>query len=264
MLGRIIRKIPIVSDYYIYHWIFPKTITACRGVYSSYTEALAAVPQQKLAGYNQSIIGQHQSVAQLTARTEIGTFHSIDYPVLFWLKSAFSDSSKVFDLGGNVGLAYYAYQRFLQYPDLLDWVVCEIPEITNVGRDIALQKGIKNLSFTTEFSQAEGAEILFTSGTLQYLELTLPELLKPLHVKPKHLLIHHVPFYDGESFTTLQNIIYACCPYKIQNRQQFIDAISLLGYELIDSWEIQRSFSIPFHPERSVPNYHGFYFRQKQ
>jgi putative methyltransferase (TIGR04325 family) len=265
VLNRIIRKIPIASDYYSYYWLFPKTITGCRGIYSSFAEAMKAVPEKKSAGYNQPIVSQHhdqdQSTAQLTARSEIGTFHSIDYPIVLWLKSAFSDSSTVFDMGGNVGLAYYAYHKFLNYPNDLQWLVCELPEMVKVGKDIAIQKDSKNLSFTTDFSKAEGSEIFLTCGTLQYLEATLPELIKPLQTKPKHLLINHVPFYDGESFTTLQNIGYAYCPYKIQNRTEFINALTSLGYRLIDSWEIQRSFSIPFHPERHVPNYHGFYLR---
>lgn len=261
MFDRIIKKVPIVSDYYNYYWIFPKKITACRGIYSSFTEALQAVPSEKLAGYNQPIISQHQSVAQLTACSEIGVFNSIDYPVLLWLKSAFADSSTVFDLGGNVGLAYYAYRRFLDYADNLQWLVCEIPEIVKAGKKIAIERDIKNLSFTTDFAKADGTEILLTCGTLQYLDETLPELIARLKVKPKHLLIHHVPFYDGESFTTIQNIGYTYCPYKIQNQKEFVSSLISLGYKQIDSWTIYRSFSIPFHPDRSVSSYYGFYFQ---
>ena len=261
MLDRIIKKVPIVSDYYSYYWIFPKTITACRGIYSSFNEALQAVSTKKLAGYNQSIISQHQSVAQLTACAEIGVFNSIDYPVLLWLKLAFADSSTVFDLGENVGLAYYAYQRFLNYANNLEWLVCEIPEIVKAGRKIAIEKSIGNLSFTTDLAKADGAGILLTCGALQYLEPTLPEIIEQLQVKPKHLLINHVPFYDGESFTTLQNIGYAYCPYKVQNREEFIKSLILLRYKMIDSWTINRSFSIPFHPNRSVSSYYGFYFQ---
>ena len=229
-------------------------------LYSSFSEALQEVPSKKLAGYNQPIISQHKSVAQLTACSEVGEFNSIDYPVLLWLKSAFANSSTVFDLGGNVGLAYYAYRRFLNYANNLQWLVCEIPEIAKAGKEIAIQNDVKNLSFTTDFAKADGTEILLTCGTLQYLEETLPELISRLQVKPKHLLINHVPFYDGESFTTLQNIGYAFCPYKIQNREQLINSLILLGYQLVDAWVINRSFSIPFHSKRHVPSYHGFYF----
>ena len=72
MLDRIIKKVPIVSDYYSYYWIFPKKITACRGIYSSFNETLKAVSNEKLAVYNQPIISQHRSVAQLTACAEKG------------------------------------------------------------------------------------------------------------------------------------------------------------------------------------------------
>jgi putative methyltransferase (TIGR04325 family) len=261
MLKRIIQKIPIISDYYHYHFHFPKNITACRGVYNSFSEAFYAIPKKLLAGYRQPIIEKHQCVPQLTARTEIGTFNSIDYPVLLWLKNAFTDSSKLFDLGGNVGLGYYAYKKFLPYPDNLRWLVCEIPEIAKAGKNIATEKGVNKLSFTTNMSEAEGADIFLSCGALQYLDQTLPELIELLQKKPRHLLIHNVPFYDGETFTTIQNIGYACCPYKVQNRSKFIDALALMCYELVDSWKIQHSFSIPFHPERHVHNYHGFYFQ---
>jgi putative methyltransferase (TIGR04325 family) len=260
MLKRIIQKIPIASDYYSYHFLFPNRITACRGVYNSFNEALYAIPQKMLAGYSQPIINQHQSVSQLTASAEIGAFNSIDYPILLWLKTAFTDSSKLFDLGGNVGLGYYAYKDFLSYPDNLKWLICEIPEIAKAGKKIANKKGANNLSFTTNFSEAEGSEIFLSCGTLQYLEPTLPELIEPLQKKPRHLLIQNVPFYTGETFTTIQNIGYACCPYKIQNRSEFINALTSIDYELVDSWKIQRSCSIPFHPECHIPNYHGFYF----
>ena len=113
--------------------------------------------------------------------------------------------------------------------------MCEIPEVVKAGKNIAIQQDSKNLSFTTKFSEAEGSEIFLTCGTLHYLEVTLPDLLETLQVKPKHLLIHNVPFSDGESFTTLQNIGYAYCPYKVQNRSEFVNALMLLGYKLIDT-----------------------------
>jgi putative methyltransferase (TIGR04325 family) len=102
---------------------------------------------------------------------------------------------------------------------------------------------------------------LLTCGTLQYIEPSLSEMLGQLKTKPRHILINRVPFYDGEMFITLQNIGYAFCPYKIQNRAEFIASLASIGYELIDSWTLSRSCYIPFHPERFVRNYYGFYLR---
>lgn len=117
------------------------------------------------------------------------------------------------------------------------------------------------MSFTVDFADAEGADILLTVGTLQYIEASLAELLSQLKVKPRHVVINQVPFYDGSTFITLQNIGYAFCPYKIQNQAEFLASLTSLGYELIDSWEDGRTCLIPFHPQRFVSAYHGFYLR---
>ncbi|MGH1396831.1 MAG: TIGR04325 family methyltransferase, partial [Trichormus sp.] len=200
----------------------------------------------------------------LTTAREADEFNSQDYPILVWLASAFTNNSTVFDLGGNVGHGYYSYKKFLQYPEDLQWLVCEIPEVVKAGEELARKGDNPGLSFTTHFSRAENYKILITCGTLQYIEPSLAEMLGQLHTKPQHLLINHVPFYDGETFITLQNIGYTFCPYKIQNKYEFIESLSALGYKLIDNWKLERSCSIPFHPERFVRNYEGFYLRLEQ
>jgi len=263
LLRNILEEIPIVADFYRYHWVFTRRPNAYRGVYNSFDEALKAVPQGKSGGYSQPEINQSSSASRLTSSYEIGDFNSLDYPVIFWLKSLFNDSNSVFDLGGNVGLAYYAYQNYLQYPDNLSWLVCEIPEIVKAGTEIAIKKNINNLHFTSEYSQADGYDILLTCGALQYIEPNLPQLIKSFNEKPKHILTNHVPFCDNKSYITLQNLIYTFCPYKIQNKNEFICDLNNLGYELIDTWEIERNCIIPFHAEHFVSAYYGFYFRLK-
>ncbi|MEH1765143.1 MAG: TIGR04325 family methyltransferase [Nostoc sp.] len=258
---KIVTKVPVISDYYQYHWLFNQNITACRGVYSTFAEALQAIPKGAKAGYNQPEIHNHRSVAKLTTAWEANEFNSQDYPVVAWLGSAFANSSTIFDIGGNVGHAYYTYKKFLQYPNDLRWIVCDIPEVIKAGEQLARKADNPGLSFTTQFADAEGAEILLTCGALQYIEPSLSEMLGQLKTKPRHILINRVPFYDGEKFITLQNIGYAFCPYKIQNRPEFIASLSSLGYELIDTWTWYRTCHIPFNPDRFVRNYYGFYLR---
>ncbi|ABA24432.1 conserved hypothetical protein [Trichormus variabilis ATCC 29413] len=260
-LKKVLKNIPVISDYIRYHWSFYRTLTACRGVYRNFPEALRATPKGAKAGYNQPEISKHPSAAKLTAAREANEFNSQDYPILVWLASAFRNSSTVFDLGGNVGHAYYTSKKFLQYPHNLQWLVCDIPEVVNAGEELAKKGNNPGLSFTVDFSQAENSDILITCGTLQYIEPSLAEMLNKLKKKPRHILINQVPFYDGETFITLQNIGYAFCPYKIQNRHEFIASLSAIGYELIDNWKLERSCAIPFHPERLVRNYQGFYLR---
>ena len=257
---KIVRNIPIVSDYYYYYWYFFRNLSY-RGVFNTYSEALKALPSGSRISHSQPEIHNHHSVAQLTTRRELGKLDLIDYPMVFWLKSAFNDGSTVFDLGGNVGVSYYACRKYLQYPSNLRWLVCELPELIIAGEKLAREIDSPGLSFTGDFAKAEGMDILLTVGTLQYLELSLADILGELKVKPRHILINHTPFYEGESFITLQNIGYAFSPYKIQNRISFLASLTSIGYELIDSWKLNRTCFIPFHSERFVHNYYGFYLR---
>jgi putative methyltransferase (TIGR04325 family) len=266
MLVKIVKNIPIVSDYYYYHWEFFRRITAYsgvyRGVYRTFSEASSAIPRNYRIGFNQSVI-HNDSVSKATANCEIGEFNPRDYPILFWLKSIIENDSSIFDLGGSVGLGYYSYRKYITYPDNFSWIVQDVPEVVLAGKKLASQYDSPGLSYTIEFEDIEKADILLTCGTLQYLEPSLIELLQPLAVKPKHILINRIPSYDGQTYYTLQNIGFALTPYKIQNRSEFIKSLELIGYELIDSWHDNRTCVIPFHPDRFVSGYHGFYFRQK-
>lgn len=257
----IARKLPFASDYYNYYWQFPRRMTACRGVYHSFAEALQSLPSDARMGHNQSDIHEHEAIDRLTSGWALGEFNPQDYPVLVWLGSAFRQSLAVFDFGGNLGQAYYAYRKYLQYPQDLRWLVCEVPEIVKAGERLATQSNSPGLSFTDEFTDIDEINILLTGGTLQYLETSLADMLKPMKSKPHHILINQMPLYDGKSFVTLQNIGYAFTPYKIWNRAEFIATLESVGYELVDSWSYNRTCSIPFHPDRFVSAYHGMYFR---
>jgi|GEM_PF-213831 len=256
----ILTKLPIVSDFYRYYWCFPRDVTTCRGVYKTFSEAIRALPSDSRISHNQSDIHECSAVSELVSRT-LGRLEPFDYPLIPWLKLAFTDSSTVFDFGGNVGVSYYAFQKHLTYPENLRWVVCELSEIVKAGEKIAEETKSLNLSFTTEFANVDGVDILLTCGTLSYVEPSLAELLKPLKAKPRHLLINYIPCYEGKTFITLQNIGYAFSPYKIQKRTELLASLASLGYDLIDSWKDGRTCSIPFHPDRFVRAYHGFYLR---
>ena len=258
-----INRLPVVSDYYNYYWSFPRRITAYRGVYNTFAEALEALPSGSRISHNQEDIHENSAIAELTSCRTLGKLDSIDTPLIPWLKLAFNDSSTVFDLGGNVGVSYYAFKQHLYFPEHLRWTVCEVPEIAKAGKKIAEENNTQELSFTTEFTEADGTDILLTCGTLQYIEPSLAQLLTQLKKKPKHLLINYVPFYDGETYVTLQNIGYAYSPYKIQNKTEFIESLISLGYEYVAGWASDRNCTIPFHKDRTVREYSGFYLKAK-
>lgn len=259
-LRDLLINIPFISDLYLAYWVFPRSCAEYRGKYSSYSTALESIPQRVKDSYNQpEFYSSHHTLSV----EEIGKFQPIDYPVLVWLREAFADSTTVFDWGGNTGYSYYAYQKYVPYPSSLSWAVCDLPEAVKAGNETLQRIHSPGLSYTTSATDAEGYEVLLTCGTLQYLEPSLAELLSQLKTKPRHLIIHHVPFHEGEQYFTLQNLLSSYVPYKIQNKTEFLASLNDLGYELIDSWEIDRTCRVPFHPECFVDAYHGFYLRQK-
>lgn len=232
-----------------------------RGYYPTREEAEAACPKEKPTGYNQEVLATHPEPSQLTARQSIGGFDRRDYPLLFWLARVLGEGRTVFDLGGNVGLGYYAYERFISYPAGLSWLVCEISQICKRGELLAKERGITNLTFTEDFSLCENRDLLITCGTLQCLPWTLGSLVAKLKAKPRHILIHRVPLTEGPTFYTVQNIGYAFAAYRFQGKGELFDSLTALGYKLIDSWKDSREAFIPFHRERSIQGYSGAYFK---
>jgi len=231
------------------------------GVYESYEEAQRHIPVHRRTGYN------HQEATTLY-RHFMSSIRLSDYPVLFWLRQIINERSSVFDLGGHVGLAYYLFRRYLDFPDDLKWIVCDVPEICRAGLKIAQEKKQPQLSFTTELGDVDGLEILLAAGALQVIETPISSILGQLERKPLHILINRTPLSDGASFFSVQDFGTVVSPYHVFNRGEFVDSILQQGYELVDSWPIAEplcgSFVVRFHSEKSLHSYSGLYFRLRR
>jgi putative methyltransferase (TIGR04325 family) len=226
-----------------------------RGIFSDFEDARRSAPQDRRLGMDWPEYARHH-----TDRVE--HIEAYDYPCLFWLRRILDTNTRVLDYGGNVGVHYHAYARYLEYPAGLEWLVCELPTMVTLGEHIARQRNATNLSFTTNFRQAEGSDVLIASGVLQYIQEPLAERLASLRARPRHLLLNKLPLYDGEPFVTLQNGGPVFAPQHVFKRGEFLSGLRTLGYELIDSWDVPGlSCHVPFHPERAVPMYSGLYLR---
>ncbi|HLJ17371.1 MAG TPA: TIGR04325 family methyltransferase [Bryobacteraceae bacterium] len=226
-----------------------------RGVYRSVTEASAAAPASLPTGHD------HANLA-LRHASDIGHTWPSDYPILFWLKGTLPESTSVFDLGGSVGNHYYTFQKYLTYPQDLRWVVCEVPAVAQAGRDLVQSTGVEGLHFTVHCEEADGSDIFLASGVLPFIDPPLAELLSRLRRRPKYLLINRAALSGDPAFVTLHNLGQAVCPYRILNRHEFIRSLEGIGYRLVDSWENPEfSCYIPFHADKTVRAYSGFYFR---
>jgi putative methyltransferase (TIGR04325 family) len=227
-----------------------------RGVYDTMDQARAAVPRSKPLGYDNPQAAQMYSDAILVRPG--------DYPTVLWLGKALTEGSKVFDIGGNIGISFYAYQKYLSYPRHLRWIVYDVPAVIAAGNDFARGRPSCGLTFTASLDECKGSDVILAAGSLQYIDWDLSRILPKFVMLPKHLLISRTPFYAGPSYFTLQNIGPSICPYRIFNRDEFVQSICGLGYELVDWWLApDLSCRIPFHPSRTVHTYSGLYFRTK-
>ncbi len=118
------------------------------------------------------------------------------------------------------------------------------------------------ISFSDGFAGAAQADLLFTSGCLQYLEQSLAEKLAELPSRPAWLLVNLLPLHEKHDFWTVQNIETAFCPYRIQQKKAFFEALNKLGYRTLDTWENpEKSCEVAFDPEHSLDRYYGAAFR---
>ena len=185
-----------------------------------------------------------------------------DYPMMYWLGRALEEDVRIVDLGGSVGVSCYAFRPFMSFPVGLQWQVCELENVVPLGRRIAQERGEGVLSFTSDLGSLDGASVLFTAGTLQYIESTLAQLLGGLKNPPTHLLINRIPLTRRRSsFVTLQNGGEGVQAYRISNAREFVDELVRLGYREVDRWKcLENSALIPLHPELSLSSFDGFYF----
>lgn len=223
------------------------------GIYPDFASAVRAIPAGRAAGYD-----NERSASR--ALDEWLKVHPSDYPVLFWLSRLIPTAPFVFDWGGNVGIKYFAYRKYLSYPASLTWLVSDVPAVVAAGEEIGRREAATGLRFTTALDELANADILLAAGALQYIEDPI-RLLRALPSLPEHIVLSKVPAYDAASAVTLQNIGTAFCAYHLFNRTEFVRAFIDLGYLLVDRWtspEIR--CEIPLHPNHAVPGYSGFYF----
>jgi putative methyltransferase (TIGR04325 family) len=221
------------------------------GAYSSYSAAAAAAkahPSGLAFGYDTPELAE-------VGRNDYDRMHLRDYPALFWLSTFLGDNDRepgagkltVVDLGGHLGGKFRAFRRY--WPAQLTplWVVLETSAAVDLAKQLPPGDRPEGLSFTTERAVLDGAWILFASGSLQYLERDVWDLLDELSQPPRHLVLTKVPLSDGKAFWTTQNADgKAIVPYHVWNRNEFLAELRKRGYRVLDEWVIpERSVTIP-------------------
>jgi putative methyltransferase (TIGR04325 family) len=192
--------------------------------------------------------------------------YAFDYPVLFWMRKAFeTGASSIFDIGGSIGVHFYAYRRYLDYPEHLEWQVLELPGTVRLGREIACRNAASGLRFTDTPNPTEcDADIWMAAGVIEFFEgHALETLLRTAARRPTHLFLNKLPMYEGEPFVSTHNLgAGAYAPHHVFNRASYTGRLESLGYQLVDSWSVpERSFILPGDTQRSFDAYCGMYLR---
>jgi putative methyltransferase (TIGR04325 family) len=224
-----------------------------RGVYPTFAAARDAAPPSLPVGFDGD-----GPAAMYDERQE--QIYSSDYPVLFWLRPLIDAGASVLDFGGHVGIAYYAYRRYLALGSGR-WTVYDVPAVVRRGRVLAANRGV-NLAFSDAVETAGASEVLLAAGSLQFVEEEIEAVIGRMTSKPKHVIVNKMPMTDDEAYVTLQSIGSAVCPYKVANRVSFLAPLEALGYEVVDRWKnLDLSCSVAFEQGRTVSAYTGIYLR---
>ncbi|RZL89748.1 MAG: methyltransferase, TIGR04325 family [Variovorax sp.] len=210
------------------------------GSFESFEAAEAGAPPSKAIGYD-------NAEAAKTLYSHQVYFY--DYPGLFWLGRSLDDGMRsVFDLGGHVGIKYYAFRRMLDYPADLRWTVCDVPGVVKTGQELAVQReATSQLSFTTEVADASGCDVLYASGSLQYLPKRISEIIAALPTRPRRIVLNTTAVHPEHTLYTLNSIGFAVCPYRIQHHDELLAELTGAGYKRRDAWRNEgKPIEVPF------------------
>ena len=225
-----------------------------RGVYPDFATAIASAPTDRPTGYDHEAAGQMYSDRPIFPE---------DYAVLFWLIPLLQGGLRVLDVGGHAGGMLDAFRILPSWPEDVSWTICDVEAAVQHGRDLNAARPAPKPNFINQLEDADAADILLASGSLQYFDSTMPQLLDELRALPSHIIINQLPLHETEEFVTLQNIGTAYCAYWIRNRGRFLQGLMQQGYELIDIWENPgKNCIIPTYPRQTRPVYFGAYLRR--
>jgi putative methyltransferase (TIGR04325 family) len=223
------------------------------GAYSSYAEAIEAArahPSRLVCGYDTAEVAR-------AGREYYEHVYLRDYPALVWLlrflwpRPTEMEPARqtVVDLGGHLGEQYRVFRRYWQPRADPLWVVLETAASVGLSQGLPAVDRPPGLVFTIDRASLDGSSILFASGSLQYLERDVWNLLDDVANPPPHLVLNKVPLSEGHEMWTTQNAEgKAIVPYHVMNRSRFLGELAARGYRLLDEWSVpDRAVAIPFH-----------------
>ncbi len=227
-----------------------------RAVFSSFDEAWRAARNTTYAGHD------HPDYVKLHLELS-KTLRPSDYAALYWISRICSREISVFDFGGHVGNLFYSYFNYLvETSDSLKWTVFDLPNTITAGQELARQRGVCGLEFTTSLEQYSRDQVLLISGAFHYWEKSIAEFVNQFPDRPDHIVINRTPASEeAPAFFTVQDNGSYAVPCIVRSLHEIVSEFSAAGYTLIDCWKVpELRLRMPLFPELNVPHYSGFYF----
>ena len=225
------------------------------GVYPTFEEAMQAVPRDANNSYD-----NRESIERYVRRLDLEEY---DYQPLFWIGESFREGLRaIADVGGSVGIKYYAFSKYTRFPDDVSWLVVDVPAAVSRGRQLALEhRASSHLAFTESERDADRCDVLLCLGSLQFLPMTLAELVQSMKQPPRRIIVNTTPIHESHSFFTLHSMGTGICPYRVVARKTFVDDLTRLGYSVRHEWRNpNKDMRLPFHSGFDVEHFSGFCF----
>ncbi|MCO5090976.1 methyltransferase, TIGR04325 family [Bosea sp. (in: a-proteobacteria)] len=209
------------------------------GCFETKAEAVAFLAGRPRADYDDDDIVQINLEA-------FKTVQAFDWPVMFFMERLIEGGflRTVTDFGGHVGVKYYAYGAYLAYPEDLIWQVVDVPAVCRqgVGQRPAWASA---LSFHRTLGETVPCDLLLCSGSLQYADLSLPQVVAELAGFPRSVIVNKVALARSGGFFTLESFGRGRMPYRVLGENELDDIRDSLGYALQARWDIpDRNFEV--------------------
>lgn len=269
MIGDLAGRIPGVRALYARH-VWRRRMNHFHGVYRDYSEAERAAKRLRPVGWSDPAIADLLVSTKPYCESDTsGEFQPSFYPVFFWISRLLPENGQVVDLGGAGGIAYELARRYKIFPDGARWHVIDVPEMIERGAFRHAADEGRSITFGSNLAGAPAADILLTTGAIQYMTDPLGQenlgILDGISNLPRNIIVNKVPLTKNESFVTIQNLVETASPYNVFNSDAFFQSFERHGYEVVDRWIVpELDVSIPFHSKHAIEHFEGVCFSRKQ
>jgi putative methyltransferase (TIGR04325 family) len=201
------------------------------GRFHTSEQATNSLPAQRRATYD------NESLVSIGIES-YSTIHPFDWPILTFCQKLMRENHlhAVTDFGGHIGVKFYAFKEMLDLPEDFRWQIVDVPAMVREGRR-RVPPEVHSLCFFEHVEETEACDALLCSGSLQYVDWSIEELIDRLPQKPYMTFLNKVPVSASEGFFTLETFVKTL-PCRIFGPAELKTARQHLGYKLAASWPI--------------------------